>query len=204
MEGKIPNSLLGFQNLPIPEVETPLLPELKNPPIPGLVPRSGLEILPIPTLEISILENPVPRSPFISLPPMWFSADSQLEQRQPPFCGFHNNSLLWGLVWCDFVLFLGSQLLGYHFSPSSNTCIGVSFYLKAYNTPISNPNKTDQFTRLDFRGVHTLVYHGIPIWGEQKCVLWLPRKSFVIKHVHLIIFYQKALFEPWKSKVKGN
>ena len=36
--------------------------------------------------------------------------------------------------------------------------------------PIVNPDKTDQFTKLDFGGIHILVYHGFPIWGEKAYV----------------------------------
>lgn len=56
---KSPTPLLDFENL--------LIPELENPPIPGLIPNSGLEIPPNVTLEISNLESSAPKKPYIKL-----------------------------------------------------------------------------------------------------------------------------------------
>lgn len=56
--------LKTYQPLPIAE--------LKIPPIPGF----GLKSHPIPTLEISILENSTPKKPYITLPLIQFPAAS--------------------------------------------------------------------------------------------------------------------------------
>jgi hypothetical protein len=31
--------------------------------------------------------------------------------------------------------------------------------------PVSNLDETHWFTKLDFGGIHTLVYHWLPTWG---------------------------------------
>lgn len=45
--------------------------------------------------------------------------------------------------------------------------------------PYCNLNRTHWFTRLKFDGIHTLICHGLSIWGKLMCVCHPPQKTFI-------------------------
>lgn len=46
------------------------------------------------------------------------------------------------------------------------------------HTPLSNSNKMDWFTTLNFGSIHILIFHGIPLWGEQTWCVMSPHEKF--------------------------